>query len=252
MPSPLRRAVDGAVFAITFLTIVPLPTRGGRGAEHAPAWFGAVGALIGGLGAAVHAAAEPVFGASVAAALAVSGMVVVTGGLHQDGLADCADGIGVRGGIDRRLAVMREPSVGTYGVLALLLWGLLVTTSVASMTPRDAAWALVCSASAGRFAALLHARWAPAARRDGLGAAFDPSLPALLAAGATATAFAVMADLGWAPAVLGTAGLSAAMISAWARRRLGGRTGDTLGATVVVTETLVVLVLLASASSVAP
>ena len=231
---------------------MPLPTREGRGAQYAPAWFGAVGALIGGLGAVLYAVAQPVLGASVAATLAVLGMVVVTGGLHQDGLADCADGLGVRGGVERRLAVMREPTIGTYGALALLLWGLLLTTSVASLTPRDAAWALVCSASVGRFAALLHARWAAPARRDGLGAAFHPSRPALLAAGATATAFAVLADPGWAPALIGTAGVSAAMISTWARRRLGGRTGDTLGATVVVTEALVVLVILASASSMRP
>lgn len=248
MPSSFRRAVDGAVFAITFLTVVPLPTREGRGGQDAPAWFGAVGALIGGLGAVVYAAAHPVFGASVAATLAVVGMVVATGGLHQDGLADCADGMGVRGGIERRLTVMREPTIGAYGALALLLWGLLLTASVASLTPRDAAWALVCSASVGRFAALLHARWAPPARRDGLGAAFVPSFPALFVAGATATAFAAMASLEWAPAIMITAGLSAAVISTWARRRLGGRTGDTLGATVVVAELLVVLVLSASAS----
>lgn len=229
---------------------MPLPTREGRGgSSDAAAWFGVVGALIGGFGAGVYSAAQPVFGAPVAATLAVVGMAIVTGGLHHDGLADCADGMGVRGDAERRLTVMREPSVGAYGVLALLLWGLLLTASVASFSPQDAVWALVCSASVGRFSALLHARWTRPARRDGLGAAFSPSLFALLAAGMTATAVAAVANLERAPAVIVAAGLSAAMVSTGARRFLGGRTGDTLGATVVVTELLVVLVLLASSPS---
>jgi adenosylcobinamide-GDP ribazoletransferase len=240
--------VDGAVFAITFLTVVPLPTGEGRGGRDAAAWFPAVGALIGGFAAGVYAAAEPVFGAPVAATLAVAATVAVTGGLHQDGLADCADAIGVRGDVERRLTVMREPSVGAYGALALLLWGLLLLAALASFSPREAVWALVCSVSVGRFSALLHARWTRPARREGLGATFSPSLFALIAAGITATAVAAMTSLERAPAIIVAAALSAALVSAGARRFLGGRTGDTLGATVVVTELVVVLVLLASFS----
>ena len=249
MRSRFRRAIDGAVFAITFLTIVPLRTREGRGAATAPAWFGAVGALIGAVAAAVYAAAEPLLGNTVAAALGVATTVVVTGGLHHDGLADCADGIGVRGGRERRLAVMREPAIGTYGALALILWALLLTASLAALAPREAAWALVCSAGAGRFAALLHARWTPPARRDGLGAAFAPSWPAVSISAATAIAVTVAAFEARAVAAMLAAVLTAALVSAWALRVLGGRTGDTLGASVVLAEVVVVLVLLGSAQS---
>lgn len=188
-------------------------------------------------------------GTTVAATLGVAAMVAMTGGLHHDGLADCADGIGVRGDRERRLAVMREPAIGTYGALALILSLLLLIASLATMAPREAAWAMVCAASAGRLAALLHARWAPPARREGLGASFAPSWPAVLISGATATALAVLAFEARAVlAVLG-AGLAAAVLSGWARRRLGGRTGDTLGASVVLAEVVVVLGLLGSAQA---
>ena len=222
-------------------------TRGGRGASAAPAWFGAVGALVGAFGAGVHLAAEPVLGRGLAAALAVAAIGGLTGGLHHDGLADCADAIGVRGGRDRRLAVMREPTIGTYGALALILSILLPAASLAALSPRDAAWALVCAASAVRFAALLHARSTTPARRDGLGAAFAPSWPAVLISGATATAIAVAAFGVRAAAVVIPAVLTAALVSAWARRLLGGRSGDTLGAAVVLTDLAVLVVLVGTA-----
>ena len=245
----MRRAADGAVFAITFLTIVPLPMRDGRGAASAPAWFGLVGLLVGAVGAALYAVAAPVLGHPAAAALGVVAMVVVTGGLHHDGLADCADGLGVRGGRDRRLAVMREPAVGTYGSLALISWLLLMATSLAGLDSREAPWALVCAAGAGRLAALLHARWTPPARRDGLGAGFAPSWPAVLVTAATTIAVtAALFELRTA-GVIASAGLSAAVVGTWARRTLGGRTGDTLGATVLLTELGVVLALLGSAQA---
>jgi adenosylcobinamide-GDP ribazoletransferase len=247
--SSLRRAIDGAVFAVTFLTIVPLETREGRGAAAAPAWFGLVGLLIGAIAAGTYAAADPWLGSGVAAALAATALVVVTGGLHHDGLADCADAIGVRGGRGRRLEVMREPAIGTYGALALVLWGLTLTASLAALTPAEAAWALMAAASAGRFAALLHAIAAPPARADGLGAAFVPSGPAVLVTGATAAVVAVLAGGQRAVAVILVAALAATLVSAWARRSLGGRTGDTLGAAVVLTEVAVVLALLGSGQS---
>ena len=228
---------------------MPVRTRDGSGAAAAPAWFGVVGVLIGAVAAAVHTATQPVFGAAVAGALAVTTMVALTGGLHQDGLADCADALGVRGSRERRLDVMREPTIGTYGALALILWGALLIASLVELAPRQAAWALVTAASAGRLAALLHARWTAPARRDGLGAAFTPSWPAVLITGATATAVAALAVEERAAAAILAAVLASAVVSLWARRTLGGRTGDTLGAAVVLAEVAVVLVLVATAQS---
>jgi len=247
MRALLRRGRDDAVFAVTFLTILPLPVRGGYDAATAPAWFALVGALIGGTAACVYAAAESVLGASVAAILAVAALVVLTGGLHQDGLADCADGMGVRGDVERRLQVMRDPRIGSFGALALLLWGLLLTTSLAQLSTDDAVRALVCAAAIGRWSALLHARWAPAARQDGLGLALAPSTASVVVAGLTAVTLAAAANLQSAAIVVAAGLLVAAVVSAWSRRALKGRTGDTLGATVVLAELVVILVVLALA-----
>lgn len=248
MAAALRRTLDGAVFAVTFLTILPLRLRDGHdGAVAAPGWYALVGAAVGAAAGGVFAAAQPGLGSSVAAILAVGALVVLTGGLHQDGLADCADGLGVRGDRERRLSVMRDPAVGSFGSVALLLWGLLLTTSVAQLSTGDAIAALITAAAIGRWSALLHAQWAPPARRDGLGSAFTPSTPAVVLAGLTAVGVAAIADLASAGAVVFAGLLVAAAVSWWSRRSLGGRTGDTLGATVVLAELVVVLVLLAFA-----
>ncbi|MCW3016193.1 MAG: cobS [Solirubrobacterales bacterium] len=248
MAATLRRTVDGAVYAITFLTVVPLRVRDGHdGAGTAPAWYALVGAAIGAAAGGVFAAAKPGLGSSVAAILAVAALVVVTGGLHQDGLADCADGLGVRGDRDRRLAVMRDPATGSFGALALVLWALLLTMSLAQLETGEAIAALITAAAVGRWSALLHAQWAPPARTDGLGSAFSPSTVAVIVAGLTAVGVAAIADIASAGAVVFAGLLVAAAASWWSRRAVGGRTGDTLGATAVLTELVVVLVLLAFA-----
>ncbi|HYV16299.1 MAG TPA: adenosylcobinamide-GDP ribazoletransferase [Conexibacter sp.] len=248
---PLRRAASGAALAVSFLTIVPVRVRGQvAGLGAAAAWFPLVGALVGGAAGAVRYLAEPVLGPSVAAILAVATLVVLTGALHQDGLADCADGLGVRGDRERRLAVMRDSATGAFGVLALLGWSLLLTSALAELTREEALRALVTAALAGRWAALLHARATPPARRDGLGARFDVAPIALLAASATALAGALLLDGQLhGLAALAAAALVAAGTSVWARAGLGGRTGDTLGATVALAEVAVCLTLLGFATA---
>jgi adenosylcobinamide-GDP ribazoletransferase len=238
----LRQAANGAVLAITFLTILPLPARDDRDdGGSAPAFHPLVGALVGAVAGAVYAAAAPGLGSSVAAVLAVAALVVVTGGLHQDGLADCADGLGVRGDRERRLLVMRDPAIGTFGTLALVLWVLLLTTALAQLSTRDGVAALITAAATARFAALLHARRARPARTDGLGSAFVPSWISVVIGGLTAVVVAVACDVTAAPFAVLASLLVAAGVTAWSRRTLGGRTGDTLGATVVLTEVTVVL-----------
>src|SRR2546427_671532 len=106
------------VAALAFLTILPVRPRGDPAAlGRAAAWFPAVGALVGLAAGGAWVAAEPALGSAVAGVLALVVLVVLTGALHQDGLADCADGLGVRGDRARRLAVMRDPSIGAFGAL---------------------------------------------------------------------------------------------------------------------------------------
>jgi len=242
VPVALRRAANGAVLAITFLTILPLPARDDRDdGGSAPAFHPLVGALVGAVAGAVYAAAAPGLGSSVAAVLAVAALVVVTGGLHQDGLADCADGLGVRGDRERRLLVMRDPAIGTFGTLALVLWTLLITTALAHLPTRGGVAALITAAATARFAALLHARCTRPARSDGLGSGFLPSWISVAVGGLTAVVVAVACDVAAAPFALLVGFLVAAGVTVWSRRTLGGRTGDTLGATIVLTEVAVVL-----------
>jgi adenosylcobinamide-GDP ribazoletransferase len=248
--APARRALDGAALAVAFLTILPVRPRGDAAdIPAAAAWFPFVGALVGALAGAARYAAEPVFGPLVASVLAVAVLVGVTGALHEDGLADCADGIGARGGgRERRLAVMRDPATGVFGTLALLLWALLLTAALAQLSDGDALRALVAAAIVGRAATLLHAAATPPARGDGLGAAFTPGAASLLVASVAATAATIALHGPLRGLVAIATGAAVALVtSAWARHSLGGRTGDTLGATVAIAEVAVCLTVLAFA-----
>jgi adenosylcobinamide-GDP ribazoletransferase len=236
----------GAVLAVAFLTIVPVRARRApRGLGAAAAWFPLVGAAIGAAGGGVRVLAEPAVGPAVAAVLATIVLVVVTGALHQDALADCADGLGVRGDRARRLEVMRDSAIGAFGTLALVLWAALTIALLAALPRNQVVGAVALAAALGRWAAVLHAAAAAPARRDGLGAAFAPG-PAATAI-ATGLALAGGAAVGWAGlTAVASAGLVAAATTHWARRTLGGRTGDTLGATVALGELAALTALLAA------
>jgi adenosylcobinamide-GDP ribazoletransferase len=245
---PLRTGLSDAAHALAFLTIFPLRVGdpGARGLSGAAAWFPLVGALVGALAGATRALTADAFGPLTASVLAVLVLTVVTGALHLDGLADTADGLGARGGgAERRLAVMRDSATGAFGVLALIGWALLLTSALASLSDRDALLALVAAGLTSRWAALFHAAVEEPARRDGLGAAFHVPAAALGAA----TSITVVGAIGFG-FVAGFAALGAALAAAvamtlLARRLLGGRTGDTIGATVALAEAAVVLALLA-------
>jgi adenosylcobinamide-GDP ribazoletransferase len=239
-----RRALAGAQIAVGLLTVIPVRARteiDGIGASAA--WFPLVGALVGLAAGGVRLAADHALGSGVAGVLAVITLVVLTGALHQDGLADCADALGVRGGRDRRLEVMRDSTVGAFGVLALVLWALLLAAVLAALPRHDAVKTLVIAGALGRWAAVLHAAALPPARPDGLGAAFLARPTASLVATGTAVATIALAPLPGLTAIAVAVAVVAA-VSALARRGLGGRTGDTLGATVALTEVAVCLVLL--------
>ena len=242
----MRASIGALRLAVVFLTIVPVRV----GARPPPlgvaaAWFPAVGALIGALAGAVAYLAAPQLGPSAAAVLATGVLVVVTGGIHEDGLADCADGLGVRGDRERRLAVMRDSAVGTFGALALLLWLMLLVATLASLDREDALRTLVVAGALGRWAALVHAVLVAPARRDGLGAGFAVGKAALALATATAVVITIaLAGIGRGVVALAVTAIVALLISRWSRNALAGRTGDTLGATVAIAEVAVAVTLL--------
>jgi adenosylcobinamide-GDP ribazoletransferase len=232
--------------AIAFLTIVPVRLRGDAPPLGAAApWFPVVGAAVGAVAGGVGWIARPSLGPTVSAVLAAGVLVAITGALHEDGLADCADALGARGGgRERRLAVMRDAAIGTFGALALGLWLLLLAGALGQLGRDDAFYALVVAVTTGRWAALLHAISTGAARSEGLGAGFEVSAPALTIATVIAAIAAIGLDGVEGVGALAAGAASAALMTLWARRALGGRTGDTLGATVALTEAAVVVVLL--------
>ncbi len=243
----LVRLVGGLVAALTLLTIVPLPKRAPSEAALAPLWLPAVGAALGAVAAGVLQLAAPVFGRGPASVLAVAALVLASGGLHQDGLADCADGVGVHGDRARRLEAMRDPRIGTFGGLALLIWLMVTVSAVHELTPSEALLALPCACALARWAALLHGVSTSPARPGGLGAAFRVQAGWFSFASVSAFAFTLIA-IGPVAAVVAvaTAAGVALVVSVWAHCAIGGRTGDTLGASVALAEAAVCLVLVAA------
>jgi adenosylcobinamide-GDP ribazoletransferase len=245
--------VSGLLLAIRYLTVLPLGAldraqAGGLG--RATPWFPVVGLLLGALVAAVDTLAVQLFSAPVSAILTVAAWKTVTGGLHLDGLADTLDGL-MGGDRERRLAIMRDSRIGTFGALGLIFVLGLEIAAVAELPPTFRWRLLLVAPAVGRAVPPVLARLFGAARPEGQGAAFVAtvggagSVIALSVAAALATIL-----LGASGAVSATLAVAVALGGAWlVARRLGGVTGDVLGAAVETTELVVILAVLAWASA---
>jgi adenosylcobinamide-GDP ribazoletransferase len=231
----------------TFLVAVQMMTRvpvrfaeapSARELATAAAWFPLVGAAVGGITAAAYWALVRAHVPQLAPWAALAAAIVVTGAFHEDGLADTADGI--FGGHDRarRLEIMRDSRVGTYGVVALVLVLGAQVTAVGAL-PASLAWrSLVAAHALGRAAALPLTLMPYARAEGGLGQSVAQRVPKWALVFALATGIAPLALLPWplAAAAAGAAGL-VALVGAWRfARDLGGITGDTLGAVVKLAE----------------
>lgn len=202
----------------------------------AAAWaFPVAGLAVGLAGGIVLLAAQalglpPVMGA----VLALGAMVLATGGLHEDGLADSADGLGGGRDVDHKLAIMRDSRIGSYGVIALVLaLGLRVSGLMAVAGRADMVLCVVAVAMASRAAMPFVLALLPPARADGLGhmaaeggEGYTPALAGL------AIACLPLLALGNAGLVLLVVMVLASVFCGWlALRLIGGQTGDILGAT---------------------
>jgi len=235
--------VSGFAVALGFLTRVPVPHRGAHAAgslSRAALWFPVVGALVGLVLGGTRLLADMVLPAGAATVLALAAAALVTGALHEDGLADTADGFGAHVPRERRLEIMRDSSIGTYGVLALVLTTLLAWSLLASLDGVACLVAAVAGHVVARWAMLLHAWLSLSARDGGLGGLLTVG-PVALAGGtivAAAITIPVAGPLAGGVALL--AGLvAAAGMTAAARRVIGGSTGDTFGALGKVAEVAV-------------
>ncbi|MGI9006511.1 MAG: adenosylcobinamide-GDP ribazoletransferase [Streptosporangiaceae bacterium] len=243
-------------------TFTILPAGGPADLDGAPSgrlapWLPAVGVLLAGpvAGAllAIQAAGASAPRQLLAAVVALAVVAVLTGGLHLDGLADTADGLGSRRPAEAALEIMRRSDIGPMGVAALVFTVLIQAGSLAAIRPgwRGAA-ALAIALITARTGVLL-ATGAPAARPGGFGAlvagsastgarwAAAGTLLIVVAAAAAAAAGPILAVRA-AGAVL--AGLAAAWLIRWvAARKLGGMTGDVFGAQIELGTATVLLVL---------
>jgi adenosylcobinamide-GDP ribazoletransferase len=259
---------SGLRLSVTLLTVVPLrgPAPEQPGADPvrpatvaaAMAWAPAVGLLLGVAAAAVLVVADHPLGAGplTAAGLAVAALALLTRGLHLDGLADLADGLGSGKPAAIALDIMRRSDIGPFGIVTLVLTLLL---QVAALARAEAAGdgrgpaALIAAVVTGRLALTWACRrGVAAARRDGLGAlvagTVRPAIPAaitlaVLTAAVTVSAVVIGEPLGWTLPLAVVAGLAAALVlQRHAVRRLGGITGDVLGALIETAATVTLVV----------
>jgi adenosylcobinamide-GDP ribazoletransferase len=208
--------------------------------------FPAVGAGVGGIAAAVLLLAMLLgLHSAPAALLAIVATGFLTGALHEDGLADTADGLGGGHDRDEKLAIMRDSRHGSYGVIALILTiGLRATALAAIGEPFGGALALIAAHTASRAFLPPAMHLLRPARPDGLGAAAGrPSAANAL----VALAIGVVVALGTLGPVLGMAalalsGMAVAATAALAQRQIGGYTGDVLGAFQQIGEIVMLLV----------
>ncbi len=235
---------------LAFLTRVPLNAAGldpERPLAESAWAFPVIGALVGAIGGIVYAIFVALnLAPLVAAALGIAAMVAVTGALHEDGLADTVDGLG--GGSDResRLRIMGDSRIGTFGAAALILS--LVGRSgalEAIADPMQVISALVVAGAASRAAMVAVMNALPPARETGLGAeAGTPSPGVTFVAAAIAVLIAIMVlPFGIALVTLAMAAAGAAAVAWTAHRRIGGMTGDILGAAQQAAEIAAIIAL---------
>jgi adenosylcobinamide-GDP ribazoletransferase len=254
--------------SVTLLTVIPWRRAGDDAAVAPPrevagaamAWAPVVGLLLGVIASAVLVVADHPLGAGAltASGLAVGSLALLSRGLHLDGLADLADGLASGKPAPAALDIMRRSDIGPLGTVTLVLTLLL---QVAALSQAESAGhgrgpaALIAAVVTGRLALTWACRrGVPAARPDGLGAlvagSVRPAVPAATTVAAVVAAVATVAGsaaagapLGWTLPLAVAAGLGAAFaVQRHAVRRLGGITGDVLGALAEIATTVTLVV----------
>lgn len=233
--------------ALQLLTRLPVPSSPAPPRPEdlglAVLFFPGVGLLIGALLAGVHVALETV-DPGVLAALVLAVWALLTGGLHLDGLADTADAwIGGQGDRDRTLAIMKDPRSGPAAIMAVVLVLLAKFAALQALLAGDALYLLLLAPVLGRTVVVLLLITTPYVRPAGLGTPYAEYLPQL-SCGALVllVAASVVVLLGWqGGALLAALGVGFLGFRYWLLTRLGGATGDTLGAACELSETVALL-----------
>jgi adenosylcobinamide-GDP ribazoletransferase len=246
--------VRSVLVATAFLTRVPVPIEAtGADVRASTQWFPLIGAALG-AGAAVLSLALASMGVppQLAATLIVAAVAWVTGAIHLDGLADAADGFGGGRTKEDVLRIMRDPRVGSFGAIALIVVIAVKIAALSVLIERRADVAtLIVVPALSRWAIVALGTWLPYAREDG-GLGDAATQRGQTGSFAVATAIAIPASVAAAGAAalslwVGVASVTA-LIARSASRKVGGVTGDVFGATVELSEAsgLVVAVLVSA------
>ncbi len=250
----MRDVYRSAVAAVTFLTAVPIGRSGALADRErlrdGAVLFPAVGAAVGAATGAIAWAAAFAFPPLPAAVLGVAAGALLTGALHLDGLADSADGVGASlSGVDPSTA-MHDPRLGVFGGVALALDLALRISVLGALVvgPRFPAAAIAAGALGRAASVALLATTPYAGGADGTGAwTRGVGLGRCLGSAVLAGTIGVVAVGPAFGAMVIAVAAVAGLIRRWSRRHLGGMTGDTLGATAELSETVALVVALAIA-----
>ncbi|UGQ47725.1 adenosylcobinamide-GDP ribazoletransferase [Massilia endophytica] len=244
--------------ALQFFTRLPIP----RWVGFDPDWlhqssryFPLVGAVVAAIGTAVYWLAAHALPASLAVLLSTAATIYATGAFHEDGFADTCDGLG--GGMtrERALEIMKDSRIGAYGAIGILLMLAVKCTALAQLAPSAAIAAMFAAHPLSRLMASALIWQMQYARSEGKSKPLAQQMRGgefLIAAATALLPPAIIAAMGWIAWSVLLAGLVAMMLGAWwlARKfaqRLGGYTGDCLGAVQQLTEAVFYLCAVAGA-----
>jgi adenosylcobinamide-GDP ribazoletransferase len=254
-PDPLL--IADVVTAFMLLTRLPIARFARFGAPPDLArcvWaFPLVGVAVNGMGGLVYWLAHRVgMPPLLAAAWTLAATMIVTGAFHEDGLADTADGFGGGSTRVRKMEIMRDSRIGSYGALALLLSVVVRMAAMAALgRPGIVAIAMILAGMLGRSGMLLLLLLLPPARDDGMGASMGKPRTEAIALGLGLAMVAAFLSLPGLPAIVAVAlGFSSSLVVArLAHMQIGGHTGDLLGASEVITECVVLTVMVSAFSA---
>jgi len=213
---------------------------------RAAVWYPLAGLVIGALTWLTWQGATLVFPAWVAGIVTLIVWVMLTGGLHLDGLADCCDGLFVSAAPERRLEIMKDPHVGAFGVIGLIMTLFLKAAGLASLTPISS-FSILLAASLARWC-ILPLGLMPLARPSGMAADFVSGFQRSFILWGAIIPLTLVILLGLRGILSLVAGVGATALIIWlAKSRIGGVTGDVFGMIVEIVETVVLLVFLVGA-----
>lgn len=247
----LKQACNRYFVAQMFLTRLPSPVKlewSETELAHSTPWFVAVGVVVGTIAAIAFWLGHTFWSPLTGAVFAVAASVLVTGAFHEDGLADSADGLGGAFEIEKKLIIMRDSRIGTYGSVALILTIIAKVSAISLLPPETAPGVLIGAHMLGRWTSVPLIKYNNYVREKGTGKPFASMVTTSNVILSSVFAIIISAVCFQATIVFILPGILMFLwLAQWyVRRKLGGITGDILGAINSLTELLVYLIMSSS------